>query len=69
MKISAALELALQLMAGASRLTTLIKTARAEGRDELTAVELNSVIVENDAAATELLAAIAAAKASPPAAG
>lgn len=63
MKISAALELLLQATTAAAKLTALINTARAEGRDELTSEELHSVIVENDAATAALANEIAKAKA------
>lgn len=63
MKITAALELLLQLSQGAARLTALISQARAEGRDELTADELHAVTTENDKATADLVAAIAKAKA------
>lgn len=63
MKITAALELALQLMQGGAQLAALITKARAEGRDELTEEEVHSLIVESDKATADLAAAIAAAKA------
>lgn len=63
MKVSAALELLLQLTAAGAKLSALISQARAEGRDELTADELNSLTAENDAASASLAAEIAKAKA------
>lgn len=63
MKITAALELLLQATQAAARLSALIATARAEGREELTADELHTVIVENDKATADLALAIEKAKA------
>lgn len=63
MKITAALELLLQAAQGVARLSTLISQARAEGRDDLTADEVHSVIVENDKATADLALAIEKAKA------
>lgn len=63
MKVTAALELLLQLTTAGAKLSALISQARAEGRDELTGDELHSVIVENDAATAALANEIAKAKA------
>lgn len=62
MKISAALELAIQLLQGAAQLSAVIQKARAEGRDELTEEETHSLIVANDKATADLADAIAKAK-------
>lgn len=63
MQITAALELLFQLTQAAAKFSALIQQARAEGRTELSADELNSLIAENDKATADLSAAIAAAKA------
>lgn len=63
MKISAAVELVLQLLAGASQLSALIAQARAEGREDLTDDELHSLIVASDKATADLAGAIERAKA------
>ena len=62
MTITAALELALQLMQGAAQLAAIIQKARAEGREDLTAAELANLVTVNDAAAADLAAAIAKAQ-------
>lgn len=62
MKVSAALELLLQLTTAGAKLSALITQARAEGREELTQAELQTLVTENDAATAALAAEIAKAK-------
>lgn len=63
MSIAAALELLLQSIAAASKLAALIQNARAEGRTDLTATELATLVSENDAASVALESAIEKARA------
>jgi hypothetical protein len=58
---AAGIGLLLQLIEQAARVSSVIRQARAEGR-EVTPAELAEIVAENDAARAELLKAITAAQ-------
>lgn len=63
MKVEAAIELALQLVNMASLVGQRIATARAEGRDTLTAEEMNAIVEADNGSRARLAQAIEDAKA------
>lgn len=58
MGIAEAIDLVMTLVSRAGTVSSLIKKARAEGRDTLSDDEVNQLVAENDAARAELQAAI-----------
>lgn len=58
MKLAAAIDLLLTLITQAQRVSTVIATARAEGRDTLSDDDIEELELANDQARAELEAAI-----------
>lgn len=63
MEVLAALDLVTALISRGLQMATVIRTAQAEGRTQLTADEWSSVIAADDAATKALSDAVAAAQA------
>jgi hypothetical protein len=64
MNVAALIELLLQAAGAAGKLSALIAKAHAEGRDTVSQEELDALAVDDDAANSGLVAAIAKAKAA-----
>lgn len=64
MNTLAAIDLLLGLLSRAQLVSDAIRNARAEGRDELSADELDGIVAASDQATADLDAAIAAARAA-----
>lgn len=60
--VSAAIELALSLLEQGARISALVRTAKAEGRDTLTDMEWSQIIADDDMAWANLQDAITKAK-------
>ena len=63
MTVTQAIDLLLALITQMQRVSNMISTARAEGRDSLTAAELDEIAGANDEARAKLDAAIGQAEA------
>jgi hypothetical protein len=58
MKTAAAVDLVIALISRAHEISMLLAAARAEGREELNASEMASIVATNDLARSEFVAAI-----------
>jgi hypothetical protein len=62
MKVSAAIEVTLALLAQAQRISTLVAAAQAANRTDLLPEEYDAILADDDKARADLVAAIALAK-------